>query len=109
MRPIGKVRDLTHWDCIDGHARGQAPRTGFACGRISVSDQDKEALLKFAATNPLLTVSGYDAAPDPESGVAGIALAGRPFTRLIDREGRVRDRIIRYSCEEFETVVKKLL
>jgi hypothetical protein len=45
----------------------------------------------------------------PRSGVAGIACAGRPFTMLIDWEGRVRDRIIRFSYEEFETAVKKLL
>jgi len=77
--------------------------------RQPLSDQDKEALLKFAATNPLLTVAGYYTAPDPASGVAGIALAGRPFTMLIDRDGHVRDRIIRYSYEEFETAVKKLL
>ena len=76
---------------------------------ITVSNQDKEALLKFAETNPLLTVSGYYTSNDPDKGIAGIACAGRPFTMLIDRDGRVRERIIRYSYEEFEAAVNKLL
>src|SRR2546425_8868021 len=51
---------------------------------ITVSDQDKETLLKFAETNPLLTVAGYYTSHDPDSGSAGIACGGRPFTMLID-------------------------
>jgi len=76
---------------------------------ITVSDQDKEALLKFAETHPLRTVSGYYESACPTSGMAGIACAGRPFTMLIDRDGRVVDRIIRYSYEEFEEAVQRLL
>jgi thiol-disulfide isomerase/thioredoxin len=76
---------------------------------ITVSDQEKEAILKFAETNPLQTVAGYYRSDDPRSGIEGIACAGRPFTMLIDRDGRVRDRIIRYSYEEFEAAVKRFL
>ena len=76
---------------------------------VSALPQANAHAHRFAVTDPLLTVAGYFTLRNPDSCLAGIALAGRPLTMLIDRDGPVRNRIIRYSYEEFETAVKELL
>ncbi len=76
---------------------------------ITISDQAKEELLKFDEKYPLRTISGYFEPVDPGAGIEKIAITGRPFTMLIDRDGHVVDRIIRYSYEEFEAAVLKRL
>lgn len=72
---------------------------------VTVSDEDREQLRKYAEEHPLSTLYVYDPAIAKE-----IGFAGRPLTLLIDRDGTVREAVIgTRTYEAFEEKVRGLL
>ncbi len=72
---------------------------------VTVSDEDRETLRKYAADHPLSTLYVHD--PDIAQ---KLGFYGRPLSLVIDRDGTVREAVIgSRSYEAFERKVSKLL
>lgn len=71
---------------------------------VTLSSEEREKLLAFAASHPTSTLNVYTAS------LGWLDVAGRPVSLVIDRGGVVRDLVIGgRDYAEFEALVKKLL
>ncbi|HEY2738201.1 MAG TPA: redoxin domain-containing protein [Thermoanaerobaculia bacterium] len=71
---------------------------------VTLSDEERGRLLKFAAEHPLSTLNVYTRQ------LGWLNVGGRPLSMIIDRQGVVRDCVIGgRDYADFEAKVKKLL
>ena len=71
---------------------------------VTISDEERDRLQKFAAEHPLSTLNVY------AQQLGWIDVGGRPLSMVIDRDGTVRECIIGgRDYAEFEAKVKKYL
>jgi cytochrome c biogenesis protein CcmG, thiol:disulfide interchange protein DsbE len=71
---------------------------------LTVSDEERDLLQKFAAEHPLRTLNAYS------QNLGWYDVPGRPLTFVIDRNGTVRHFLAgRHSYEDFEELVLPLL
>lgn len=98
------VRELPELRAIEEHFRGRPVRV------VMVSDEDQETLAAFEAKEELVEMSLRIADRDEVESPLRSGLWTRPTTFVIDREGRVQERLVGVQDEEqFARAVERWL
>ena len=110
----GKVVFLNYWATWCGPCRHEIPAINRLVEKyrgsdvvfLAVTDEDFGVIDRFRARFPMNATVARFTSDAPKTGIEKMVYGGRPTTIVIDREGRVRARIIgAKSYEDFDAVL----
>ena len=77
---------------------------------LALTDETPEVVGRYTAKYPIRASVARFTSDKPSGAIAAMSYAGRPTTMIIDREGRVRHRLIgARSFEEFDRAIRSAL